>query len=182
MKTKHSELPVQPLRAIAKITSLFGVRGEVKIFSYARTAEEFERLANVFCGANETEIVPCEIESVRTRRNEIFLKLVQYDDRTAVEKLRGKYLFVEESQRKQLPPGKFFIDDLIGCMVVNEMGKKLGKVISVDALPSQMIYTVQTKKENVMLPAAQEFILSVDVEKKEIIVRPPEGLFSGEML
>lgn len=182
MKTKHSEQPAQPLRAIAKITSLFGIRGEVKIFSYARTAEEFEGIANVFCGSDETEAVPCEIEFVRTRGNEIFLKFVQYDDRTAAERLRGKYLFVEESQRKKLPPEKFFIDDLIGCMVVNETGKKFGKIISVDALPLQMIYTVQTKKGNVMLPAAREFVLSVDVEKKEIVVRPPEGLFGGEML
>ena len=161
---------------------MFGIRGEVKIFSYARNAEEFEGLANVLCGLDETKTAPCEIESVRTRGNEIYLKFVQCDDRTAAESLRGKYLFVEESQRKQLPPEKFFIDDLIGCAVMDEAGKKFGEIISVDALPSQMIYTVQTKKGNVMLPAAREFVLSVDVEKKEIIVRPPEGLFGGEML
>jgi 16S rRNA processing protein RimM len=89
---------------------------------------------------------------------------------------------VEESHRKQLPPEKFFIDDLIGCAVVDEEGKKFGEVVSVDALPSQMFYSVQTKKGSVMLPAVKEFVLSVDVEKKEIIVRPPEGLFGGEML
>ena len=178
MKTKHT----QPLRAIAKITGVFGIRGEVKIFSYARAAEEFEGLANIFCGPDETDTAPCEIESVRMRGNDIYLKFVQCSDRTAAERLRGKYLFVEESRRKQLPSEKFFIDDLIGCMVMDEVGKKFGEIVSVDALPSQMIYTVQTKKGIVMLPAAKEFVLSVDVERKEIVVRPPEGLFGGEML
>ncbi len=178
MKTKHT----QTLRAIAKITSVFGIRGEVKIFSYARTAEEFEDIAGVLCGLDETHTVPCEIESVRTRGNEIYLKLVQCSDRTTAEHMTGKYLFVEESQRIQLPPEKFFVDDLMGCTVVDETGKKFGEVVSVDALPSQMIYTVKTKKGSVMLPAAREFILSVNVDKKEIVVHPPEGLFGGEML
>jgi ribosomal 30S subunit maturation factor RimM len=45
-----------------------------------------------------------------------------------------------------------------------------------------MVYTIRTKKGDVMLPAVREFVLNVDVEKKEIVVRPPEGLFHGEML
>ena len=161
---------------------MFGVRGEVKVFSYARAAEEFEGLAGIFYGTDETDTLPCEVESVKVRGNEIYLKLVHCKDRTTAEKLRGQYLFVEESRRKQHVPEKFYVDDLIGCAVVNEAGEKYGEVVSVDALPAQMMYTVQTKKGDVMLPAAQEFVLSVDVEKKEIVVRPPEELFGGEML
>lgn len=178
MKTKKT----QPLRAIAKVTSVFGIRGEVKIFSYVRTADEFENLKNIFCGEDETNAVPCKIASVKVRGNDIYLKLAEYADRTAAESLRGKFLFVEEKHRKQLPPGKFFVDDIIGCTVVNEDGNTLGVVASVNALPLQTIYTVRTEKGDVMMPTAKEFILSVNVEKKEIIVRLPEGLFSGEML
>jgi len=178
LKTKKT----QALRAIAKITGVFGIRGEVKIFSYARTAEEFDGLENVFLGPNETETVLRTIESVKIRGDEIYLKLAGCSDRTTAEKLRGQYLFVEESRSIQLPPEKFFVDDLIGCAVRDEAGKKLGSVVFVDALPSQMIYTVRTEKGEVMLPATKEFVISVDVGKKEIIIRPPEGLFSGEML
>lgn len=178
MKTKHS----QALRAVAKIIGVFGIRGEVKIYSYARTADEFEELKEFLCGATESDINPCVIESVRTRGKEIHLKLAGVDDRTVAESYRGKFLFVEESHRKKLPKEKFFVDDLIGCAVIGEEGKKFGMVRSVDAYPSQMIYTVRTERGDVMLPAVQEFVLSVDVEKKEIVVRPPNGLFEGEML
>ena len=178
MKTKHS----QAFRAVAKIISLFGIRGEVKIFSYARTAEEFETLESLYCGSTEGESVPCSIESVRMRGKDIYLKLTGVDDRTAAEAFRGKYLFVEESQKKKLPKEKFFVDDIVGCTVIDEEGKKVGTVRSVDALPGQMMYTVRTRNGDVMLPAVQEFVLSVDVDKKQIVVRPPEGLFEGEML
>lgn len=178
MKTKHT----QPLRAIAQFVGLFGIRGEMKILSYARTAEEFEGLKNTFVGKNETATEQCAIESVRKRGDAIYVKLSGIDDRTAAEEFKNMYLFVEESEKKQPPKEKFFIDDIVGCMLVNEEGKRLGEVISVDALPAQMAYTVKTESGEVMFPAVPEFVLSVDVGNKEIVVRPPEGLFDGEML
>jgi 16S rRNA processing protein RimM len=178
LKTKHT----LPLRAIAQIVGLFGVRGEMKILSYARTAEEFEGLKKTFIGKNETATEQCSIESVRKRGNEIYVKLNGIDNRTAAETCKGMYLFVEESEKKQPPKEKFFIDDLVGCVLVNEAGKRFGEVISVDALPAQMAYTVKTESGEVMFPAVPEFVLSVDVVKKEILVRPPEGLFDGDML
>jgi 16S rRNA processing protein RimM len=164
------------------VTGVFGVKGEIKIRSFARTAEEFEGLQQTFIGKNETATEPCVIESVRMRGDDIYLKIKGIEDRTTAEPFRTFYLFVEESQKKQLPEEKFFIDDLIGCVLVSEEGKEFGTVISVDALPAQMVYTVKTSNGDVMFPAVPEFVLSVDVEKKEIVVRPPEGLFEGEML
>jgi 16S rRNA processing protein RimM len=179
LKTKQNQ---QPLRAVAQIRKIFGVRGEMKIESFARTMDEFERLENVLRGTDEHTVVPCEIESVKMRGDDIYLKLRGIDDKTAADLIRGQYLFVEESLRKTLPKEKFFIDELIGCTVVSEGGKTYGTISSVDAYPAQMVYTVRTKQGTVMLPAVREFIVSVDVEKKCIIVRPPEGLFHGEML
>lgn len=154
----------------------------MKIESFARSAEDFETLKNILRGMNERDVVPCEIESVKMRGDEIYLKLRGIDDKTAADPIRGQYLFVEESLKKKLPKEKFFIDDLIGCAVMSENGRMFGTISSVDAYPAQMVYTVRTRTGNVMLPAVREFIVNVDVEKKEIIVRPPEGLFDGEML
>jgi 16S rRNA processing protein RimM len=179
LKTNQNQ---QPLRAVAQIRKIFGVRGEMKIESFARTAKEFTQLDQLLLGMNELDAVPCEIESVKERGSEIYLKLRGIDDKTAADQIRGQYLFVEESLRKQLPKEKFFIDELIGCAVVSENGRTFGTIRSVDAYPAQMIYTVRTKRGDVLLPAVREFIVNVDVEKKEIVVRPPEGLFDGEML
>jgi len=154
----------------------------MKIRSFARTAEEFEGIHQTYIGKDDTAVEECVIESVRTRGNAIYVKLKGIDNKNAAEAYRSSYIFVEEQHSIQLPREKFFIDDLIGCAVVSEEGKKFGTVISVDALPLQMVYTVKTSNGEVMLPAVPEFILSVNVEKKEIIVRPPEGLFEGEML
>jgi 16S rRNA processing protein RimM len=171
-----------PLRAVAQIRKSFGLKGELKIESFSRTLDELLQLDQVLLGGNENIAAPCEIESAKMRGDEIYIKLRGVDDKTAADLMRGQYLFVEETQRKVLPKDKFYIDELIGCSVVSEGGKTYGTITSVDAYPAQMIYTIRTKKGDVMLPAVREFVLNVDVVKKEIVVRPPDGLFHGEML
>ena len=170
------------LRAIAKLRKVFGLRGEFKIDSYSRTADEFETVDGVLMGMSEHSTVPCKIESVKMRGEEICLKLVGVDDKTAADMLRGQFLFVEESKRKKLSDNQFFIDELIGCSVVNEKGKVLGMLSSIERSPAHNVYNVRTSAGYVMLPAVPEFIVNVDIEKKTIVVRPPEGMFSGEML
>lgn len=154
----------------------------MKIESFGRSQQDFEQTEQLLLGADPLKTVPVEIESVTMRGDEIYLKLKGVDDKTAADAVRGLYLFVEESRRKELPKEKFFIDELIGCTVKNENGKVYGTIVSVDAYPAQMVYTVKTQRGQVLLPAVKEFIVSVDVLQKVIVVSPPEGLFDGEML
>ena len=170
------------LRAIAKLRKVFGLHGEFKIDSYSRTAEEFETVEDVLMGMTEHSTIPCAIESVKMRGEEICLKLVGVDDKTAADMLRGQFLFVEESKRKRLSDKQFFIDELIGCSLVDEQGSVLGMVSSVEVSPAHNIYNVRTSGGYVMFPAVPEFIVKAEIEKKKIIVRPPEGMFTGEML
>lgn len=178
LKLKINE---QQFCAIAKILKPFGIHGEVKIYSYARTAEEFSNLDRLFLGKDTFAVTETAIETVTVRGNEIFVKLKGVEDRTASEALGGKFLFVEESRRKELPEGSFFIDDLAGCKIVDEEHRELGVVQSVETIAGQQCYSVTTSRGEVLLPAVKEFILSVDIKKKIIIARPPEGLFDGEM-
>ncbi len=170
------------LRAIAKLRKVFGLRGEFKIDSYSRTAEEFETVDDIVMGMTEHSTIPCKIESVKMRGEEICVKLVGIDDKTAADMLRGQFLFVEESKRKKLSDKQFFIDELIGCSVVDERGKVLGLLSSVETSPAHNVYNVRTSAGYVMLPAVPEFIVHIEIEKKKIVVRPPEGMFTGEML
>jgi 16S rRNA processing protein RimM len=170
------------LRAIAKLRKVFGLRGEFKIDSYSRTAEEFETVDEVVMGMNEHSTVPCKIESVKKRGEEICIKLIGVDDKTSADLLRGQYLFVEESRKKKLSEHQFFLDDLIGCSVVDEQGTVLGFLSSIERSPAHPVYNVRTSTGYVMLPAVPEFIVNIEIETKKIVVRPPEGMFNGEML
>lgn len=178
------KLKTEPLqfRAIAKIIKAFGIRGEVKIYSYARSADEYKKLPDCFLGANEQTLLPCSVEAVRVRGEDLCLKLKGIDERNSAEDIVGKFLFVKETDRKKLSDGSYFIDELVGCKVFHSDGRLLGTVKSVDMYPSSAMYVVQTAKGEVLMPGVNEIVREVNVNEKIIRVLPPEGLFDGEML
>lgn len=177
LKTNAAE----DLRAIARIEKVFGVKGEVKITSYARTGEEFKHLTTLLRGTNSAKGVLCEIESIRDRGGALYVKFKDVDNRTQAELLTGHYLFVQASEAKNPPTGKYFWDDIVGCSVVGIDGKNFGTVKDILKSSMQLLYVVSTARGEVLLPAVDGIIRGVDVSEKKITVTPPEGLFDGKM-
>ena len=77
--------------------------------------------------------------------------------------------------------GAYFIADLIGLDVVDADSKcKYGKIKEVINRGASDIYVIKTNKGEVLFPAVDEFIDSVDVECA-VYIRPIEGMFDDEI-
>ena len=167
------------LCAVGVIAKVFGVKGEVKIHSYARSLDEFKPLASVLVGKSEHKVVERKIEKVSARGKQIYIKFREVNDRNASEALVGHILFVEETARKRLAPGEFFVDDIIGMSVCDSRKKVLGIVKDVVRYPAQDVYIVKAGEGEVMVPAVRDIVRVVDIKSRTITVAPPEGLFDG---
>ena len=176
---KSEKTPQAPLVAVGVISKVFGLKGEVKVHSYSRSADEIEQLHEVFLGRTESSAVKMKVERLSPRGNDVYLKFAGIDDRTASESLIGHFLFVEEANRKHLAPGEFFVDDMIGLSVVDLQKKKLGIIVSVVTLPAQDMYVVNTGSAEVMVPAVKSIVRSVDIKSRTMTIDPPDGLFNG---
>lgn len=173
----------QTLYAAGKIVKVFGIKGEVKIYSYARSSQEFEAVRTVKVGADERTASDRTIDSVRDRGGDVYIKFAGVDDRNAAEELVNCFVFVGEEQRKAPTAGRYYIHDLLGCRVVlEENGRELGTLREVMNVAGRQMYIVDTTHGEVMMPAVKEFIAGVDIARKTVTVRPPEGLFEGEGL
>ncbi len=167
------------LYAVGVIAKVFGVKGEVKIHSYARSLDEFEQLTSVLVGKSENKVVEKKIEKVSPRGNDIYIKFYDVNDRNASETLVGHFLFVEETARKRLAPGEFFVDDIIGMSVFDSGKRLLGVVKDVVRYPAQDVYIVKAGEDEVMVPAVRDIVRVVDAKNRTITIAPPEGLFDG---
>ena len=79
-----------------------------------------------------------------------------------------------------LDEGEYFIADVIGLPVIDVDTQKIyGKVSDLINRGASDLYVVKTPNEEVMIPAVDEFIISVDLEKG-VFVRPIEGMFNSE--
>ena len=76
----------------------------------------------------------------------------------------GRVYYLAKADAR-LPKGRFFIDDLLDCEVVDaETGRVYGRLTNVDRPAAQDIYTVtDTAGEEHMLPAVPEFVKNIDI-------------------
>ena len=132
-------------------------------------------------GRAKTKLSRGTIEKVSPRGNDIYIKFQDVNDRNASEALVGHFLFVEETARKRLAPGEFFVDDIIGMSVCDSQKKMLGVVRDVVRYPAQDVYIVKTGRGEVMVPAVRNIVRDVDSKNRTITIDPPEGLFDGHI-
>ncbi len=120
---------------IGKIVSAFGIKGEVKIISYAEEPQKIEKY-NLF----DKDGNPLKLKisnknkaAIGTSNNgTIFIaKLDGVNDRNASELLRDKEIFVSRNDFDKTKKNEFYYVDLIGLVVVDMHDNKIGKVVDV---------------------------------------------------
>ncbi|MBO5328462.1 MAG: 16S rRNA processing protein RimM [Clostridia bacterium] len=150
--------------SIALILKPQGIRGEVKVKIYTDTVSDLASFKTVYIGGNCHKLL-----NVRGVGECAILALSGVADRNQAELLRGKEITVLREDTPELPEGRYYIVDLIGCSVLTETGKKLG--VLCDAIPAKTdIYTVDTGAKKIMFAGVEGVILSVDIENKVICV------------
>ena len=160
-----------------KIVSTHGVRGEMKALPLCDCAAflaKFKRLFTSSDGAGETRVL-----GVRDQGNVILLRLDGVTDMDAARAQVGRTYYLAKADAK-LPRGRYFIDDLLGCDVVDaDTDRVYGQLTNVDRPAAQDIYTVtDVAGEEHMLPAVPEFVKKIDIDARKIFVTPIEGMFT----
>lgn len=175
---------------IGKIVNAVGLKGEVKVYSYAGENDRFEKLDRIIAGSSQSggaKRADCkkpqsdmefEIEKVRYQKNMVILKLRGVDDRNQAEALKDMDVFITEDDLEELPDDTFYVRDLIGCQVVDiNDGKKLGVVSDLIQNSAQDIYQIDLAEGGqTLIPAVEQFIKNVDIENKTITVSLIPGL------
>lgn len=157
------------------MVSTHAVRGEVKVYPECDSARMFASLKRLFYdsgGKNEVAL-----EAMRASGKMVLLKIKQVDSPEQARGLIGKPLFFDRDDVK-LEKGRYYIDDLIGCAVVDADSKKVyGEVSQVSFNGKHDVYHVSAASGITRyIPAAADFIASVDTKLKIIQVRPIPGM------
>ena len=105
----------------------------------------------------------------------LFLEGIQ--DRSQAETLVKAILLIE-TDLEQLPedPEAWYDHQLVGLTAL--IGEEVvGKVIRVDHLPAQDLLAIETSNGEVLVPFVKQIVPSVDIQKGQIVLTPPAGLF-----
>ncbi|QIB69010.1 16S rRNA processing protein RimM [Aminipila butyrica] len=157
---------------IGQIVNAVALKGEVKVYHYSDSKERFEDLTYIYIEEKKTTI-----QQVRYMKDLAILKLEGVDDRDGAEALKGRDVYIDEGQLRQLPEGTYYIRDLIGLEVRDQEEAHLGRLKNVIQNRAQDLYEIELENGKVaLIPAVAEFLLDINMEQKYIKVRLIEGL------
>ncbi|MBZ9687923.1 ribosome maturation factor RimM [Clostridium estertheticum] len=152
--------------SVGQIGKTHGLKGEVKVFSLTDSLERFKELKSVYIDGEIRKIEGCKLQA-----DKAILKIEGIDTIEQAELYRNKYLMVSRENAIKLPEGSYYVADLIDCSVFDDAGEELGKVFDVLHTPGNDVYWVKGKKE-VLIPVLKDIVVSIDIEKREIIIKP----------
>jgi 16S rRNA processing protein RimM len=128
----------------------------------------------LFAGPNYE---PVRLAGIRGHDREKIVRIVGYDTPESIGRFRNVILYVKANELPALPEGEFYHHELLGLAVVDESGQNLGRLDQILETGANDIYLVKTAEDTeLLLPAIEEVVLEINLEKGEIRVRPPEWL------
>lgn len=82
----------------------------------------------------------------------------------------------EHSQDVPLPEGHYYHDQLIGLQVKTVQGELIGTITDILSGKSNDNYIVQGSRGEVLIPAIEDVVQSIDLKQGYVIIEPMEGL------
>jgi 16S rRNA processing protein RimM len=119
-----------------------------------------------------------KIESVRSHKGHLLVKLEGIDDAALVETLRGYWLMVPIEQARKLPRGSYYLYQIVGLDVFTTDGDYVGKVDDILTGAANDVYIVRgpgvtDPTGELLVPAVKQFVKRIEMARGRIIITPP---------
>lgn len=121
------------------------------------------------------------IEELWPHKSWLVLKFAGVETIDDAEQLKGAELQVPQAERGELEPGWMYLSDLVGCTVLDN-GREIGRVVNVEFGAGEaplLVVKNESQAEKSLpyeIPFAEAYLEKVDMERKEVRMRLPEGL------
>lgn len=155
-----------------------GVMGELKLYPWCDDADFITQLPRLFLGRNGKK--EQKVLSARVHKGMCLVKLEGVDSMDAARALVRKIAYFSRAD-VQLPEGRFFVQDIIGCKVLDaDTKQEYGTLTDVTHPAASDVYEVRNEQGEIFLfPAVKEFLGELKPEEGFITVRPIAGMFTS---
>lgn len=157
------------LLAVGKIRRPHGVLGEMIMDILTDFPERLKVGKEVIVGESHEKF---KLRSIRPHNRGALIAFEGFMDCDAVGSFRNKMVYVPAEEIPALPAGEYYFHDLLGLAVVDEDGERIGTLAEILETGANDVYIIKTDAgEEVLLPAIEDVILNVDLDKKVMQVR-----------
>lgn len=162
---------------LGHISRIHGYKGSVVAFFDTDRPEAYTALESVFL-EDRGELIPFFIEDLaQNSKGHFILKFEEVDDESSALNLVGSELWLPLSVLPPLEGKSFYYHEIVGFELW-EKEQKLGICKSVLDSSAQPLLVMDYQGREVLIPAIDEFIVSIDRDAQRMNLSLPEGLLS----
>jgi len=155
---------------IGKLRRAHGVSGEILMDVLTDFPERIHSGVDVFLGENHTAT---RLISIRRKDQQMLVKLAGVETPEQVAPFRNILVYQRSDTLPDLPDGSYYHHQLLGVNVSDESGKSLGVLAEILSTGANDVYVVRAEDgKELLFPAIESVILEINLERKEMIVRP----------
>jgi 16S rRNA processing protein RimM len=156
---------------VGRVVAPWGARGEIKVEVMTDFPDRFSPQEEVHIDGR-----PMTIERSRLHQGRVILKLATIDSVEAAQGLRGRFLEVPQSQLRPLPKDEYYQYQLLGLEVWTTGGELLGRIANILPTGSNDVYIVPSRHGELLIPAIEDVVKSVELERGRIVIEVIKGL------
>lgn len=164
------------LLLIGKIVGVHGLKGNVKVYSYAESPTIFHSGNPVFIKKESGQSISYTVVRATSLKRTVLLSLKDVSTVDMAKALVGSDLFIEKTLLPELEEGTYYWHDIIGLSVWIADDVCLGRIESIIQTGSNDVFVVKKNNEEILIPAIESVILEIDFKQKMMWIDLPEGL------
>lgn len=166
------------LIAVGRITGTHGIRGQLRLHSYSGNLESLAAADQALLLGSDGSRKPVRIKRATQHSGKILLTLEGFDSINEANCLIGSELLLLREQLPEPDADEYYWQDLIGLSVVTDSGELLGILDEIMETGANDVYLVRNRQtgREYLLPAITSVISTVDLQARQMIITPLEGL------
>ena len=172
----RSEAAVPEAVVIGRVRKPHGVRGEIVVEILSDVPDRFCRGAEIIVNLASGGRSEVTIESVALGTSTARIRFTGFEDRDAVEPLRGALLEIPRDRVPNAPDGQYYFFELIGCRCRDSKEGDLGEVVDVIEDGGGLLLKISAANRGLLVPFVRSYIENIDISNRQIDVDLPEGL------
>jgi 16S rRNA processing protein RimM len=158
---------------IGRVLGSWGNKGKLKVKIITDFPGRFEPGSEVLIGRE-----PVVIEDKDWRRGNLIIKIESLDSIEQARRHLGQPIEIHRSRLNLLPEGQYYLFQVIGLAVYSTRGDLLGRVAEVITTEGSDIYVVRGQCGEVLVPAIEDIVTSIDIDRGIITIEPVDGLLT----
>jgi 16S rRNA processing protein RimM len=167
---------VEDLLLVGTVIRPQGLKGLLRVRSYAGSVESFIDAGTVFLRSDEGELCEYKVSSIKAHKGVFLMKLDGLNSLEDAERHHGADILIIKALLRRENEDEYFWFELIGLNVYLTSGRYIGTLKDIIATGSNDIYVVKEGETEYLIPAIHEVVKEIDLKKKKIIISEMEGL------